>query len=70
VELDASYKNATKDPTSAQTQQYYEAVAYALHVAAISSPKGMLVFFKSYKLLELMLARWKQTNWWVMKREH
>ena len=62
TELDGSYANATKDPESTTSRRYYDAVATALLGVAAATPGGVLVFFKSYQLLELATARWETTG--------
>ena len=62
TELDGSYANATKDPESTTSRRYYDAVATALLGVAAATPGGILVFFKSYQLLELATARWETTG--------
>ena len=53
------YKNATKDPESADSKRYYRALAKGLEGVARATPGGVLVFFKSYRLLELATAAWE-----------
>ncbi|KAJ1455038.1 helicase C-terminal domain-containing protein [Pelagophyceae sp. CCMP2097] len=62
VPLDASYRNATAAPSSSGARAYFDALAYALHVIATTAPRGLLVFFKSYKLLDLALERWAEPS--------
>lgn len=62
VELDASYKNATQEPESARSRSYLDALGTALLGVASATPHGMLVFFKSYKLLNVALDRWTRTD--------
>ena len=62
VDLDASYKNATAEPDAPATRRYYDALATALLGVASAAPHGVLVFFKSYRLLELALKRWTETG--------
>ncbi|KAJ8607328.1 hypothetical protein CTAYLR_009553 [Chrysophaeum taylorii] len=62
VELDASHNNATRDPESRTAKTYLDAVGTALLGVAKASPHGMLVFFKSYKLLDLSVERWTETG--------
>jgi len=58
--LDASYNNATRDPDAPTTHAYFDALGVALLGVATAAPHGVLVFFKSYKLLELVVAHWKK----------
>lgn len=62
VQLDASYKNATHKPDSARSRSYLDALGTALLGVASASPNGMLVFFKSYKLLHVAINRWTSTD--------
>ncbi|KAH8052641.1 ATP-dependent DNA helicase [Aureococcus anophagefferens] len=54
--------NATAEPDAPATRRYYDALATALLGVASAAPHGVLVFFKSYRLLELALKRWTETG--------
>uniref|UniRef100_A0A7S3JWL8 ATP-dependent helicase C-terminal domain-containing protein n=1 Tax=Aureoumbra lagunensis TaxID=44058 RepID=A0A7S3JWL8_9STRA len=61
TELDASHRNIN-DPDAPCAQRYFDALAQAIYGIALATPNGVLVFFKSYKLLEDTLNYWN-TQW-------
>ena len=65
VELDASYKNSTADPESEVSRRYFDALGCAIHGIVTAAPNGTLVFFKSYKLLEVVVEYWRNEGWFA-----